>query len=143
MALDAIFDLDRLRIPITPSASPTTPAAPSTSTAPATSLPAPAPRTRRSRPPRSPLPRHQPGERFLKGPLPWTWLTLAMRQPGKALHVALAIWQHAGMANSGTIKVNLSRLDGVTHSAASRGLNALERAGLVTVLRQKGQSPEL
>jgi DNA-binding transcriptional ArsR family regulator len=69
------------------------------------------------------------------------WLSAAMRLPGKALHVAIAIWQRAGMTNSGTIKLNLSRLDGVTHSAGSRGLLALEEAGLVTIVRKKGQSP--
>src|SRR5437667_2550413 len=101
MALDVTFDLDRLRVPT----------APDVLRPPASATPATVPPARRSRPRPNPLPRHQPGEHFLKGPIPWTWLTLAMRQPGKTLHVANAIWQRAGMARSRTIKLSLSSLD--------------------------------
>jgi len=86
-------------------------------------------------------PRHGPGERFLKGPVPWKWLEGAAQQPGRALHVAVAIWQLAGMRRSRCVALNLSRLGslGVTRYAASRGLKALEAVGLVQVNRQRGR----
>ena len=41
-------------------------------------------------------PRHKPGEKFLKGPVPWQWVEAASRLPGKALAVGLAAWREAG-----------------------------------------------
>jgi len=90
---------------------------------------------------RARLPRHRPGERFLKGPIPWQWLTRAAQQPGRALHVAIAIWHWAFIKGSGQIALSISRLKelGVSRYAAYRGLKALERAGLISVHRQKGR----
>ena len=86
------------------------------------------------------VPRHRQGERFLKGPIPWAWLARAMALPGKAVHVGIAVWMAAGIARNGLIAVNLSRLP-IGRSAASRGLAALERAGLVSVQRTAGRKP--
>jgi hypothetical protein len=87
------------------------------------------------------LPKHRPGERFLKGPIPWSWLTLAARQPGKALQVALALWHLAGMKGTQGVALNLSRLEslGVSRHAASRGLKALVAAGLAHVDARQGR----
>src|SRR5438552_183520 len=131
---DTSLDLGQLRIPLPAAELPAAaPPAPTTAITGRLVTRASTPRRRRRPRPESRLPRHRPGERFLQGPIPMTWLSAAMRLPGKALHVAVAIWQRAGMKRNATIKLNLSRLDGVTHSAASRGLDALERARLVTV----------
>jgi len=46
---------------------------------------------------REPLPRHKLGEKFLKGPIPWDWISRAAKQPGKAVHVALVLWFLAGI----------------------------------------------
>jgi hypothetical protein len=88
------------------------------------------------------IPRHRGGERFLKGPIPWTWLQLAARQPGKALHVALALWQLVGMKRSVCVTLNLSQLRalGVNRWTASRGLKALRVAGLVHFEAQTGRT---
>ena len=88
------------------------------------------------------IPRHNPGEPFLKGPIPLRWLELAARQPGKALHVAVALWHRTGMARSARVKINLSRLDalGVDRYAGSRGLKALESARLIRVDRGQGRT---
>ncbi|HTB77318.1 MAG TPA: hypothetical protein VK762_28935 [Polyangiaceae bacterium] len=86
------------------------------------------------------LPRHSAGERFLRGPIPWTWLLRAMSLPGRALHVGLHVWQLAGMRGSAVVALSLSRL-GVERTSASRGLAALERAGLVQVARGRGRKP--
>ncbi len=39
-----------------------------------------------------PLPRHRTGERFLKGPVPISWLIAALAISGKSAHLALALW---------------------------------------------------
>ena len=88
-------------------------------------------------------PRHRPGEKFLKGPIPWKWLEEAMKQPGKAVHVGLAIWFWAGVKRTKEISLSLSRLrqSGVDRHSARRGLAVLEQAGLVSVRRYPGRKP--
>ncbi len=89
-------------------------------------------------------PRHVPGEHFLKGPIPLTWLRVAAHQPGKAVSVALELWLWAGIKKSRTVRISLSNLrvaPKLSRSSASRGLAALERAGLVTVVRRSGRKP--
>ncbi len=82
---------------------------------------------------------------FLKGPVPWGWLEQAARQPGRALHVAIALWFRSGLKRSKTVKVPRAVLStmGVDRHAGYRGLAALERAGLVHVARVPGKSPEV
>jgi hypothetical protein len=88
------------------------------------------------------LPRHRAGDHFLKGPIPMDWLQAAARSPGRALHVAIVLWYHAGVSKNAKIKVNLSRMGafGLDRHSASRGLKALEEAGLVTVDRAPGRN---
>jgi hypothetical protein len=79
---------------------------------------------------------------YLKGPVPWGWLQSASRLGGKALAVGVAIWRLSGIKKAPTVKLSLSTLDmGFDRSNASRALVALERAGLVTVVRAPGCSP--
>src|SRR5690242_11624831 len=35
-------------------------------------------------------PRHKPGEAFIKGPIPFDWISSACQLPGSGLHVAMA-----------------------------------------------------
>jgi hypothetical protein len=79
---------------------------------------------------------------FLRGPIPWSWLLVAMGLRGRALAVAVTIWQRIGMAGDQTaaVAINLSRLP-FERTAAARGLAALEHAGLVTVVRHRGRRP--
>jgi hypothetical protein len=88
------------------------------------------------------LPRHRPGEMFLKGPIPWAWLEVAGRLPGRALHVALTLWLRAGIERRAEVKLPLGRLRamGVDRHAAARGVRALEDAGLITVRRSAGRA---
>jgi|ERR1017187_7087980 choline dehydrogenase-like flavoprotein len=90
-------------------------------------------------------PRHQKGEKFLKGPIPWKWLQRAMKLKGKALHVAILLWREAGMTRTSTIRFNLSAQakNGVLLDAARNGLRALESAKLVTVTHYAGQALEV
>jgi hypothetical protein len=94
----------------------------------------------------APLPRRKsqrfgPGQKFLRGPIQWDWLSGAARLPGKALQVGLAIWHLAGLKNAMTIELSRVPLEslGVTRQAGYRGLKALENAGLIKVGRRSGR----
>ena len=89
------------------------------------------------------LPRHRPGERFLKGPIPWDWIERAAQQPGRAFHVGMAIWLWAGMKRGATVPLSIRNLAtmGISRHAAYRALAALERADLVSVARHPGRKP--
>jgi DNA-binding transcriptional ArsR family regulator len=98
-----------------------------------------------SRPPAPPAGPFKPrrGEYFLKGPIPWPWLIRAAAARGKALHIAIALWFRVGLTRKREVRLSLTRVQelGISRSAASRGLNALEDAGLVTVVRRPGRNP--
>jgi hypothetical protein len=85
-------------------------------------------------------PRHGPGEKFVKGPIPWRWIEAASVLPGKALVVGLVIWREAGCRNERTVPLNLSNLK-LPRRTAQRALQALETAGLVTVEHRDGRPP--
>jgi hypothetical protein len=88
------------------------------------------------------VPRHRAGEKFLAGPIPLNWLSVAAMQPGKALQVALALWFWAGVKRSRQVPLRMSWLRtnfGVDRYSGYRGLAALERAGLVSVIRHRGR----
>jgi hypothetical protein len=95
------------------------------------------------RPSRKP-PRHQPGQWFLKGPVPWLWLDRAARLPGKALALSLVLWREANRRRQSTVRLCLARVDlGLDKYAARRALKALETAGLVSTLRKPGRGVEV
>ncbi len=72
-------------------------------------------------------PRHKLGEKFLKGPIPWNWLVRAARQPGKSLHVSVALWHLVGLKKSGTVALSNKLLVpfGISRFAGYRALQAL------------------
>ena len=80
---------------------------------------------------------------FLKGPIPWPWLSAAARLPGRALHVAVGIRLLVGMKKTSRIALSVSWLAelGLSRHAAYRGLTALEGRGLVSVDRHLGRKP--
>jgi hypothetical protein len=53
-------------------------------------------------------PRPRSGERFLKGPVPWSWLRRAgeLEGRGRALHVAIVVWFLAGIAKTRTVTMS-------------------------------------
>jgi hypothetical protein len=92
---------------------------------------------------------HQPGVktgerkivgRFLRGPIPWTWLVEAGKLPGRALHLAMVIWHLEGFQRTGTVKLkpSLCRELGIDRHASYRALKELEHAGLVSVVHKRG-----
>ena len=80
---------------------------------------------------------------FLRGPIPLDWLGTAARLPGKTLHVGVALWWLHGMAKGKPFKLTQKALQtlNVERDAASAGLERLELAGLIRVVRQPGQRP--
>jgi DNA-binding transcriptional ArsR family regulator len=84
-------------------------------------------------------------ERFLKGPVPMSWLAAAARLPGKALAVGIALWRLAGATKSQTILLSTTEVVplGVDRNAKSRALRVLEQAGLVSVERRPGRLPRV
>jgi hypothetical protein len=90
------------------------------------------------------VPRHAPGQHFLKGPIPWAWLVEAGRLRGAALPVALKIWQLAGIHRAAIFEFSASRAArevGLDDRSGHRGLRALERAGLIRMDSRKGRKP--
>jgi hypothetical protein len=64
-----------------------------------------------------------------------------MRLPGKALHVAVVLWQEAGFRKSKHVKFRMSKIDsvGFTRWTARRALVNLEEAKLIKIDRKPGQ----
>ncbi len=87
------------------------------------------------------LPKPSVGERFLRGPIPFEWLTLASNLPGRALNVGIMLW-HLGFLNKNrTVKLSMKNLRefGVKRNAVYRALKSLEKAKLITVERHVGR----
>jgi hypothetical protein len=89
------------------------------------------------------LPRPKPGEAYLGGPIPISWVERAARLPGKAWHVASALW-FVGVRSrtkSATVQLTLKTLRrfSLDRKTVYRALQPLERAGLVRVERHPGK----
>ncbi len=92
------------------------------------------------------LPRHKPGQHFLKGPIPIDWLCVASHQCGKGsgFTVGIIIWYLCGLSKSRArirLKGSVVRQFGLTRYACYRGLADLEKALLVSVERHPGRNP--
>lgn len=88
------------------------------------------------------VPRHRPGEAFLKGPIPWRWLAAALL-PGRCLHVGLVLWHLHWLQRRPKIRLNNATLLelGVDKHAKRRALKRLEEAGLIAIERRTGNYP--
>lgn len=91
------------------------------------------------------IPRHQVGEKFLKGPIPLNWICCAAQLPGKSFQVAIAIWFLSGLNNKATVKLNQTLLDkfGVTRQCKYRALQWLSGAHLIGVDQPNGKNPSV
>lgn len=90
-----------------------------------------------------PGPEVGPGRPPLYGPIPWSWWHRTIRLPGKAPQAAMACWLVAGWERAGELELRLGEWTdlGLSRQSAGRGLEALERTGLVTVRRSAGRPP--
>jgi hypothetical protein len=89
-------------------------------------------------------PRHKPGEKFLRGPIPMRWVNCAAQLPGKALHVGIILWHLAGLKHqAGTVTLSSAPLEamGIKRTTGYRALAVLETAGLISVKRRPGCAP--
>jgi hypothetical protein len=89
------------------------------------------------------VPAAGPEPKPLRGPIPWGWWAAASRLPGPSLRVGAVCWLVAGWRRSAEFALGAGDWAGMGLSrfAVYRGLNGLERAGLVTVARQPGCRP--
>jgi hypothetical protein len=80
-------------------------------------------------------------KRFLKGPIPWNWVIRASELPGKALVLGLCLWRLKGATRKDTVLLSNTELEpfGIDRAAKSRGLAALEKAGLIKLDRKRGR----
>jgi hypothetical protein len=88
------------------------------------------------------LPRPAKGAPYIGGPVPLTWVERAVVLPGKAWHVASALW-FVGIRSrnkSATVRLTTKTLRrfGLNRHTVYRALASLEGAGLVRVERQIG-----
>ena len=83
------------------------------------------------------------GGRFLRGPIPWDWIRRASQLPGKALILGLCIWRLSGATGKNMVLLSNSELQPfrIDRAAKSRGLAALEKAGLIAVSRKPSRWP--
>ncbi len=83
--------------------------------------------------------------RFVKGPIPLTWISKAACLPGKALNAGLACWYQMGLNRSPSFKLSnvLARQFGLDKDSKARALRQLENAGLIRCQRTIGRSVEI
>lgn len=83
------------------------------------------------------------GGKFVKGPLPLSWLIAAGKLPGKALVVGVGLWYLSGLTGTKVVKPTGSLWQSmcISRQAAYRSIAALERQGLVEVKRRPGCAP--
>jgi hypothetical protein len=85
-------------------------------------------------------PKHQRGERFLKGPVPLDWLGAAAQLPGKATAVGVYLWFLTGVKNAAVVTLSLRQSPfGLEKQAVRRAINQLEKAHLIKVKRGPGR----
>jgi len=91
------------------------------------------------------IPRHRSNGHFLKGPIPLNLINRATRLPGKAWHVYAAIWYLVGIKRHSTVNLTNTALDqfNVSRDSKYRALKALEKEGLVTVVRTNGKNAQV
>ena len=75
--------------------------------------------------------------------IPLPWIQQASRLPGKSLHVGIVLWYLSGVSKSLTVKLTRSwlRRFGLHPETGRRGLQTLEIANLVVVLRNGRKNP--
>jgi hypothetical protein len=82
-------------------------------------------------------------DRFIKGPIPFSWISRAACLSSSALKIGLILWYLAGLNKSETVKLSNRYLTefGIHRAGKYRGLQALQLAGLISVSNQIGRSP--
>ncbi len=92
------------------------------------------------------LGKHEAGykaNRFIKGPIPFSWFQAANALPGKAGAVGLALWFLKGVKRSSTfaLTAEVQSLAGCGRQATYRALSVLHEAELIALTRRTGARP--
>ena len=89
------------------------------------------------------LPRHQPGERFIRGPIPLAWFKSAATCGERAEAVAVLLWYAAGYQRRNPVKLTPTILKElkVHPKTARRVLGRMVDRGLVRAEFARGRSP--
>jgi hypothetical protein len=90
-----------------------------------------------------PIPKHEQGGRFVRGPVPYDWLRVALSFGGKAGNLAWALWWLVGIERVNPVRLTARVLRdfSISTRASRRLLVDFERAGLLRVDRQRGRGP--
>jgi DNA-binding transcriptional ArsR family regulator len=90
-----------------------------------------------------PEPEAESKRRPLYGPIPWCWWLPASRLLGKTLQVASVCWLLASWNRSAELELALHDWAefGLSRFSASRALDILERAGLVSMIKRRDRTP--
>jgi hypothetical protein len=86
-------------------------------------------------------PRHQLGETFIRGPIPWRWLAEASRLSGSGFAVAMGVWYLARRFRR-DVRAGVPELAdwlGLGCTSIRTGLRLAEAAELVSVTRAPGR----
>lgn len=83
--------------------------------------------------------------RFIRGPIPLSWIARASGLPGRTLHVALCLWYLCGLTKSREVALGnqVLQMFCVDRHSKYRAVKALERAGLIRVTRARGALPRI
>ncbi len=83
------------------------------------------------------------GEKYLKGPIPLAWLTVASTCGLKGLHVAIAIWWLSGVSRASSVRLTRQSLAkfGVGPRTGLRCLQRMKTLGLVDFENHRGRGP--
>jgi hypothetical protein len=84
------------------------------------------------------------GGRFIRGPIPLAWMQKASTLPKCGLVVAVAVAYCRGLEKKNEFRLRPARLRDfcIGRSTAARGIEALEKSGLISVLhRHQGRAP--
>lgn len=83
--------------------------------------------------------------RFIKGPIPLSWIVEACKLGGQVPKLAYVIWYLAGMNKSPWFRLNPGawKQFSIERHSLYRALNLLEEKGLIEVLRKRGKSAEI
>jgi hypothetical protein len=100
-------------------------------------------RKRRKTVARLDLPRHEPMEKFIKGPIPLEWMRKASLCGYSGGAVGLLLWYAAGWQKSNPVKLTPAILAelGVHPKTAKRVLLRLQSIGLVAADCRRGAAP--
>ncbi len=82
-------------------------------------------------------------ERFIKGPIPLSWISRASKLNGKVLHIGLSLWYLSGLRKEKRIKLTsavYTEIFGVSRQAMYRSLEKMEDAGLISAEQRQGKT---